>query len=154
MNAKTQTIAQLMLQFYRIVNKITELEKTPYDFGVGEKLYPSEIHTIQAIGNNSGINVTELAKNLGITKGGASQMISKLKKRGFINKVRSMENDKEVLLILTAKGQTAYNGHEQFHADLYIDFVAYMNDISREQIDIFKDILEKIEFYVDRYRIE
>ncbi len=154
MNDKIKTVTQLMMQFYRIINKINELEKTPYDFGVGEKLYPSEIHTIQAIGNNSGINVTELSKRLGITKGGVSQMISKLKERGFINKVRSMENDKEVLLILTPKGKNAYNGHEKFHSDMYLDFINYMDDISQEQIDVFIKILEKVDFYVDRYQIK
>lgn len=151
---KTQTVAELMMYFYRVVNKVNELEKMPYDFGVGEKLYPSEIHTIQAIGHNSGINVTSLAQKLGITKGGVSQMISKLKKRGFINKVRSMDNDKEVLLILTGKGQKAFNGHEKFHYDMYMDFINYMNDISSEQIDMFKAVLGKVDFYVDQYRIK
>ena len=154
MNEKMQTIAELMMHFYRVVNKINELEKMPYDFGVGEKLYPSEIHTIQMIGNNSGINVTALAQKLGITKGGVSQMISKLKKRGLINKVRSMDNDKEILLILTSKGQEAFNGHEKFHYDMYMDFIKYMNDINQEQIDMFKKVLDKVDFYVDHYRIK
>ena len=154
MDDKKQTVVEVMMQFYRVVNKINELEKMPYDFGVGEKLYPSEIHTIQAIGNNSGINVTELAKKLGITKGGVSQMVSKLKKRGFINKVRHMENDKEVLLILTQKGRQAYEGHEKFHNEMYMDFMQYMSDISPEQIDMFRNILEKVDFYVNQYRIK
>ena len=154
MNDKTQTIAELMMHFYRVVNKINELEKMPYDFGVGEKLYPSEIHTIQAIGNNSGINVTTLAQKLGITKGGVSQMISKLKKRELIEKVRSTDNDKEVLLILTAKGQKAFNEHEKFHYDMYMDFIKYMDDISQEEIETFKKILDKVDFYAERYRIK
>jgi DNA-binding MarR family transcriptional regulator len=154
MNDNIRTITELMLDFYRVVNKVNELEKKPYDFGIGEKLYPSEIHTIQAIGNNSGINVTALAQKLGITKGGVSQMISKLRKRGFIKKVRSMDNDKEVLLILTEKGQKAFSGHDKFHNDMYMDFVKYMKDISQEQIDMFKAILDKVDFYVDQYRVK
>jgi DNA-binding MarR family transcriptional regulator len=153
MKDKMKTVTELMMQFYRVANKINALEKMPYDFGIGETLYPSEIHTIQAIGKSTGINVTALAQKLGITKGGVSQMISKLKKRGFINKVRSMENDKEVLLILTPKGQKAFDGHEKFHYDMYMDFVEYMSDINQEQIDMFKTVLAKVDFYVDQYRM-
>ncbi|MFH2063940.1 MAG: MarR family transcriptional regulator [Pseudomonadota bacterium] len=142
----------LVIRFYRLMNKLNELEKSAYDFGVEEKLYPSEIHTIEAIGNNSGINVTELAKNLCITKGAVSQMIGKLHKRGFINRVRSMDNDKEVLLILTDKGKKAFEGHERFHNGMYTDFAGLLKTIPNEQIDFLKTVLEAAESYIEQYR--
>jgi DNA-binding MarR family transcriptional regulator len=152
MKDKETTVRDLIVQFYRVINKFNELDKSPYDFGIGETLRPSEIHTIQAIGNNNGINVTGLAQKLGITKGAVSQMINKLKKRGLISKVKSMDNDKEVLLILTTKGEKAFEGHERFHHDMYTDFAGYIDEISADQLAVFKTILEKVDFYIDRYR--
>ncbi|MBC2714220.1 MAG: MarR family transcriptional regulator [Desulfobacteraceae bacterium] len=143
---------ELIEKFYQLMNKFNELENMPYDFGIGETMYPSEIHTIDAIGKNSGINVTELAKTLCITKGAVSQMITKLKNRGFINKVRSVDNDKEVLLILTDKGKKAFDGHEQFHNAMYVDLADYLSDIEKKQIDWVKTAFDKVEFYIDQYR--
>lgn len=145
-------IAAFMARFYQVVNQVNELERQPYDFGVGELLYPSEIHTIQAIGNDSGINVTALADKMGITKAGVSKKINKLDKRGFVSKVRGMNNNKEVLLILTEKGQRAYDGHELFHAEMYDDFNTFIHDLSQEQIDVLEEVLDKVEQYAAGYR--
>ena len=152
MNEKIEVAKDLVERFYRLMNKLNELEKSAYDFGVDEKMYPAEIHTIEAIGKNSGLNVTELAKKLCITKGAVSQMIGKLKKRDFINKVRSMDNDKEVLLILTDKGKKAFEGHEQFHNTMYVDFAGLLKDIHKEKIDFLKTTLDMAEFYIDQYQ--
>jgi len=48
------------------------------DFGTGVMLYRAEIHTIRAIGDNPGINVTKLAESMGITKVAISQTVNKL----------------------------------------------------------------------------
>ncbi|MEW5736323.1 MAG: MarR family transcriptional regulator [Thermodesulfobacteriota bacterium] len=152
MNDGQKNIALVMGQFFRVVNKIRELEKRAYDFGVGELLFPSEIHTIQAIGNNSCINVSSLAREMGVTKAAASQMVSKLATRGFLQKVKSLENDKEVLLVLTARGKLAFEGHEKFHTALYEDFIKEMDGIPEAGLRMIHGILEKIEYHVDRYR--
>jgi DNA-binding MarR family transcriptional regulator len=152
MEDKTEVIIDLISKFYKMINLVNSLEREAYDFDVGETLHPSEIHTIQAIGNNSGCNITALARELGITKAAASQMVTKLKRRGFVRKVKSVDNNKEILLILTMKGRTAFDGHERFHADMYKDFIQYLNKVPSEQIEMFEEILDKVSFYVDRYR--
>ena len=152
MNDNMSIARELIEKFYRLMNKFKELENMPYEFSTGETMYPSEIHTIEAIGKNSGINITELAKKLCITKGAVSQMITKLKNRGFINKVRSVDNDKEVLLILTNKGEKAFDGHEKFHNAMNVDLTDYLSDIKKEQIDWLKTAFDKVEFYIDQYR--
>lgn len=154
MEDKMKTTRDFITRFNRFINKFNELEKMPYNFGIDEMLYPSEIHTIQAIGNNNGINVTALAQRLGVTKGAVSQMITKLKNRGLISKMRSMDNNKEVLLILTAKGQKAFEGHERFHNEMYMDFTRYIGDLTSKELDVFKTVLDKVDFYIDRYRIK
>ena len=64
--------------FYQVLSKFIASEGVPKYFGINQKLYPSEIHMIYAIGKHPGINVTDLAKFLGITKGAVPKMIKKL----------------------------------------------------------------------------
>ncbi|EFK05222.1 transcriptional regulator, MarR family [delta proteobacterium NaphS2] len=77
---------ELREAFIRIVAKYRILEKRPQDYGIGEVLHPSEIHTIEMIGKNPGINVTGLAGRLGVTKGAVSQLIKKLENKGLVSK--------------------------------------------------------------------
>ena len=59
---------------------------------------------------------------MGITKGAGSQLASRLADEGYISKMRTVENDKEVRLILTKKGETARAAHDQFHRRIFEKF--------------------------------
>ena len=150
-NTKEKILAEIMEQFVRIVNKFNRFEKVPMDFGVEEMLYPSEIHTIETIGKNHRINVTELAEIMGITKGAVSQMITKLVRKKFVKKVRFPRSEKTVFLELTPKGKKAFQGHEKFHADMVLDFLKYAENISHKDFRKFKEIFTKIEHHLDLY---
>jgi DNA-binding MarR family transcriptional regulator len=79
---------KMMVMFIRITKKFNELEKISIDMGKGEKLYPAELHVLDAIGNNYGNSVTELSKKFGITKGAVSQVVNKLFEKGYLKKER------------------------------------------------------------------
>ena len=98
------------------------------DFGVGDKLRRAEIHTIQAIGNNEGINLTELARRLDVTKPTVSERIAKLVRLKLVQKQTSEQNQKEVRLALTEKGWTAYHHHEEQHQDIFKLFEKHFGD--------------------------
>ena len=151
MKNQTKTIRVLVEQFLRIVNKYNTLQKKPYDFGIGERLHPAEIHTVSAIAAAGTVNVTELAGRLGVTKGAVSQMASRLEKKGLVRKTRDRGNDKEVLLALTRRGKKAHEGHARFHSGMYGEFIAMMERISPEQSIFFGDVLNRIEYHLDRY---
>lgn len=144
-------LGEIMEQLIRVINKFNRFEKVPMDFGVEEMLFPSEIHTIEAIGKSHWINVTQLAETLGITKGAASQMITKLKQRDFVKKIKIPHNEKEIFLELTNKGKKAFKGHEKFHRDIYLDFQKYTTNISTKDFRKFNEILTKIEHHIDLY---
>ena len=121
------------------------------DFGLDERLFPSEIHTVEAIGKEPGINVTELAREMGVTKGAVSQMIRKLVTKNLVTRLKGMRNEKEVLLELTPRGRQAFQGHEKFHAESYNVFLDKIKAISTEDIETFERILSKIETVLDVY---
>lgn len=136
----------------KLANKYNSLEKELYNFGIDELLTPAEIHTIDCIGKNNGINVTNLAEKLGVTKGAVSQMVNKLKKRDLVIKLKDSENDRDVILLLSKKGKIAFEGHRKFHMDMYNDIMRLLENISFKEVNLFKEIINKVEFYLDRHK--
>ena len=105
---------EMLILFIRISKKFQELEKMSIDIGSGEKLYPSELHVIDAIGNGYGNNVTELSKKFGITKGAVSQVVNKLFDKDFLIKERKSGYGKEVVLSLSEKGLKAFKIQDNY----------------------------------------
>ena len=96
------TIYEEILQKLEKVIVMMESMHTPsLSFGTGVLMHTKEIHTVQAIGRYSGINVTKLAEQAGVTKGAVSQTINKLASKGLVRKTHEPGNDKEIILELT-----------------------------------------------------
>jgi len=146
-----ETLLIMAEQFLRIINKYNQLESIPVCFESGITLNPAEIHTIEAIGKHDGTNVTELARIQGITKGGVSQMIAKLNKKGLIAKTKDGLNDKEVKLRLTTEGLKAFRAHENMHAAMYGDLLKFLENVNNVEVERLCEILDKIEGYMDQY---
>jgi len=144
---KSEMIAELI----KLSNKFNRIEKKPIDFGTNEKLFPSEIHTIEAIGKKSYTTVTELCECVGITKGAVSQTVSKLENKGYVEKKRSDAYAKEKIITLTQKGQIAYAGHEKLHDKIDDEFMKNLEDITTEQALLFKKMLRKLSDHLNNY---
>jgi len=140
----------LMNEFIKILYKLTELEKTPFDFGTDELLYPSEIHTIDAIGDQCN-TVTDISLKFGITKGAVSQVIAKLYKKGYITKERNVAYSKEILLSLTERGLVAYKSHKKLHKSMDIGMAKLINGYSDEYLQHFKNMLRELGEEVDKF---
>lgn len=138
----------------RIINKLNESESLPRDFGIGIPLYPSEIHTIQAIGENEGENVRTIAGILGITPGAASQVITRLAKRDLIRKVRGKKNEKEVHLELTNEGMIAYQNHATLHELMFQRIVDRIGSLDESEMKLLSRVLHAMEEVYDERIIE
>ena len=141
---------RIINQFINISCKLNELEKKPVDFGTGEVLYPSEIHTIDAVGANYE-TVTAISDKFGITKGAVSQVIVKLNKKGYIQKKRSEVYSKEIILTLTAKGKKAYYTHKKLHEIMDAGMVKLINSYSAEWLATFENMLIAFGEQIDQY---
>jgi DNA-binding MarR family transcriptional regulator len=116
-------------------------EKKPSDFGTGELLYRFEIHVIDLIGKNSGININGLAEMMLVTKGAISQVVTKLLAKGYVNKIRDPENRRRIMLSLTAKGKIVYEKHNMFHNNLNAGIVKKLQNCSPSELLIIKNML-------------
>ncbi len=136
--------------FHRIMNKMAKLEKKPRYYGTDHLLYSSEIHTIESIGHNPGISVTELADLQGVTKGAVSQVVQKLEKKDLIIRMKNMHSDKQVFLKLSENGNIAFKAHDNFHAKVFPELVNIIKDTDKKTLDKMEQVLESIEKFCDK----
>jgi DNA-binding MarR family transcriptional regulator len=153
MKQESFTTSDLFQIWNRIRNKMNIVESIPYNFGIDKPLFISEIHTIHAIGSTPKNNVRIIADVLGVTPSAASQVITKLTKRGLVRKIRGVHNEKEVSLELTEKGLIAFKNHEQFHAQDFRRISERIGNLSEEERLIFGQVFSEVESIFDE-RIE
>jgi DNA-binding MarR family transcriptional regulator len=151
MKKKNQIISDMAQRFTKVNNKLNRLEKKAVDFGTGEKLFASELHTIQAIGRKQGNTVTALCNRFGVTKGAVSQIISKLEKKNYVLKQRSKNDGKEINVSLTEKGRRVFESHEKLHEKMDRELLRFMKTMSEDQLNAFLKMLAHIEKYVDGF---
>jgi DNA-binding MarR family transcriptional regulator len=108
----------LIDQFLRILHLYSVISRRPVDYGTGDLLYFTEIHTITTLSKNREINMTRLAEIMGVTKGAISQTIRKLVNKNLVEKSNT-DNKKEFNLRLTEKGQVVYKGQMSFQREIF-----------------------------------
>ena len=142
---------EMMVTFIRITKKFNELEKLSIDLGNGERLYLSELHILDAIGNDYGNSVTELSKKFGITKGAVSQVVNKLFEKGYLKKEREEGYAKEIKLSPSKKGWEAFKILDEMHKKMEDEFSKYLGNVESEKVVCFTEIMVKIEEFIDTF---
>jgi len=146
--------SELFERWARIINKMSKSENLPRDFGTGDLLFPSEIHTLCVIGSLPGIRITDLSVRLGVTKGAVSRIAKKMEGKGLIEKYQEPGNDKEILLRLTLIGKKAYLGHKEYHKKAFGQILKEMEKLTREQAVFLFRFLSMMEDVIDACLIE
>ena len=103
-----------------IMNALTRIQERSDLFGHGREdvfrgIHLAEVHCIDWIGGTEHANVTKIARKMGLTRGAVSKISKKLVAKGFIQRYRMAENNKEVYFRLTDAGQHAYLEHKKCH---------------------------------------
>jgi DNA-binding MarR family transcriptional regulator len=130
--------------YFRSINEFNEFSSIPRDFGTGDLLYSSEIHTLQAIGKSTVINLTDLSLKLDVSKSAVSKFVKKLLDKGLITKSKLPDNKKEVVFSLTEKGHTAYNGHKKFKQETFIPIFNILSKLNSHEIDFLERFLGEL----------
>ena len=149
METKANRPAELIDLFTLVLNKFTALEKSSRDFGTGDKLFPSEIHVVDAIGRHQGIKMTDLALELGVSKPAVTQMIARIMKKNLVERYNGEGNMKEVLLRLNERGRVAFRGHQEFHARMDINMMDRLGRLTSREQDFVSKLFEDMASYFD-----
>ncbi len=130
---------------HRVVARIAASEKAPRDFGTGDMLHRAEIHTVQTIGDFPGLSITELARQMEVTKGAVSQMINRLEEKRLVERFHTQDNAKDVKLILTRRGEKARSGHEAAHREMRDQVLKRYGKNLKSRIALFKQVFEELD---------
>lgn len=115
-----------------IFQQLRELERTPRQVaGVG-KVSPSEFHLIEQIGLEGKVTSKELSQQLNITKGGISQVLSKLSRQGIIGRKENQGDKRAYYLYLTPLGEAVFREHQQIHQQFNQAFSAHLSLTEQE----------------------
>lgn len=145
---------EFIILFQRVVHKYNQFEEQRRYYGTDILISVSEIHAIDAIGKHDLINLTGLAKLLGITKGSASQMIYKLVDKGLVIKNVAPNSDREIVLSLTDKGQMAYKGHIKMHSESDEKMSSIVKKMPQDVLALSKEYMELFESMLDNLLAE
>lgn len=141
MNRK-QICGEIVERFIRLTHKYRLLEKIPVDYGTEKPLYHSERHMLDRIGDHPGMNMTEFARSMGVTKGAVSQVVKKLEEKGVARRYKGGDSDKEVFIELTDLGRDIYRKHQQVNEEsiepLYEELKKYSDDKVYFLLEMFK----------------
>lgn len=130
---------------YKFVMLYSDYVAENQDYGTGELINMVEVHTLTAIDENPGINISELANMWNRTKGAISQTATKLEKKGYIERRKQDGNAKSVQLFPTEKGIQLSRAHKRFDAvevSKTLDELISIGCDSHE-LDIFFKVIEK-----------
>jgi DNA-binding MarR family transcriptional regulator len=140
MNNELQNLIDL---FLKILHLYSVISRKPVNYGTGDLLYFTEIHTISVVGKNREVNMTRLAEMMGVTKGAISQTVKKLVNKNLILKT-NITNRKEVNLRLSDKGQMAYKGQKSFQKEIFTFAETLYNRGTPEQHELVRRLFIEI----------
>ncbi|MFA6504855.1 MAG: MarR family transcriptional regulator [Treponemataceae bacterium] len=129
---------------YLAHGRLTELENNPRDYGTGELLYSSDIHTVVAVALHEGCNLTELAADLGISNAAASKFTAKMVRLGYLIKKQRDDNKKEVVFFLDEKGRQAALAHTVFERRTFRPLRKLEGKLSISEKKVIIDFLNSI----------
>ncbi|MCI9530887.1 MAG: MarR family transcriptional regulator [Lachnospiraceae bacterium] len=107
----------------------------------------NDMHIIEAIGKSGSKSMSTVAKLLSVTVGTLTIAINSLVKKGYVNRARSEEDRRVVLISLSRKGKKAYSHHEQFHEKM---IQATLEGMDEAQTEVLIRALQNLKhFFMD-----
>jgi DNA-binding MarR family transcriptional regulator len=141
MNNLYGTLNELLVKLF---NDILQIEEHALKCDQFQDLSITEIHVIETIGLDSVRNMSSAARDLDITIGTLTIAINNLSRKGYVNRERSEEDRRIVLISLTEKGKKAFQHHADFHNEMINNIIA---KLSEEEMKVLISALGNINLY-------
>lgn len=147
MSDPSKLINSILTELFRDILEIEE--QALQDKGVTD-LSMNEMHTIEAIGYDAVKSMSETAEILKITLGTLTTSVTRLVKKGYVERLRDDSDRRIVLIRLTEKGKWVHKIHEDFHMEMVEKM---LSDLNIDQDLALLGSLEKLKnFFDSKYR--
>lgn len=132
-----------------LFNEIMELEENAVITDEFSDLTNNDMHVIEAIGRDSDSRMSQVARRLKVTAGTLTIAVNGLVRKEYVERLRSEEDRRIVLICLTQKGRRAYDHHEDFHRRMT---EAAMEVLTEEEIPVLTKTLDSLVRFFKQYR--
>ena len=132
----------------KLFNEIMDIEEKAIINEEFRDISNNDMHVIEAIGKNQSKNMSTVAKALSVTVGTLTIAINNLVKKGYVNRVRSQEDRRVVLISLSPKGERAFDHHEKFHDEM---IKATLAGLDKEQTKVLVKALKNLSRFFREY---
>ena len=133
-----QTLNTLLVSLFHDILDIEEKSLIVDEFS---DITVNDMHVIEAIGMEEKRPSSVVAKSLDVTMGTLTKAIDGLNEKGYVNRERSTQDKRVVLLSLTEKGEKAFDHHAEFHRNMIKSVIA---QLSLEEREILGETLEDL----------
>ena len=123
------TLNEVLVKLFR---EIITIEERAIRQSTFSDLTVNDMHVMEAIGTEMAKNMSTVSKALSVTTGTLTISVNGLVKKGYVNRVRSEEDRRVVLISLTEKGLQAHAHHEQFHRQMVDAVIAGLSEQEQE----------------------
>lgn len=120
-----QTLNELLVGLF---HDIMTIEENAIRKGAFKDVTVNDMHVIEAIGTEKSKNMSTVAKMLGVTMGTLTISVNSLVKKGYVERVRSEEDRRVVLVSLTAQGKKVYAQHQKFHEEMISSITSQLDE--------------------------
>lgn len=135
MNEKRE---ELFNQLWQAQNEayllMNEYDLMPHYYGENV-LYQAEAGMIYLIAENPGITATELADILKKTTSACSQIIRKLKNKGWVEQTRNKDNNRQFNLTLTKDAQKVYDAQVVVNRNCQQELIKLLEEFTEEELE-------------------
>ncbi|MDX8001082.1 MarR family transcriptional regulator [Xenorhabdus sp. Reich] len=108
-------------------------EETLRKYGISDYSL-SELHVIQCIGASGLLNITAISQAMKMTKGAISKICAKLLQRSILEKLKMVDNQKEIYFSLTVEGKQIFAVHEKLHQQAEKRWMKILENYSEEEL--------------------
>lgn len=143
MNSRYKLYQEMVSVLDEAFELMVEYDSVPHDYG-SATLYQAESKLIHLAGSMPGITASELAARLKKTTSACSQIVKKLRKKGWIEQTRNEKNNREYNLFLTDEGKKIFQDHEQFESRCYMRMYRELEEFDENDFQIYMAIQRKM----------
>lgn len=134
----SHTLNEVLVKLFRDINTLEERAMRTEEY---RDVTTNDMHVMEAIGPDEAKNMTRVAKELEVTTGTLTISVNSLVKKGYVDRSRSEEDRRVVLISLSAKGKKAYLHHRRFHEEM---INAILTELSEEEQRVLEQALFKL----------
>ncbi len=131
-----------------LFNEIMDIEEKALITSEYKDISVNDMHILEAIGIQESRNMSAVARALSVTVGTLTIAINNLVKKGYVERARSEEDRRVVLISLSAKGRKAYRHHQEFHNKMVL---AVLKDLNVKETEALTNALLKLQSFFRNY---